>query len=153
LQKLEDNDWSGAIFAAAGLERINLKPENHVELDWMIPAPAQGAMLVVTMESNSTCKTAFKPINHAETALAVKVEREFLKTLEGGCTAPIGALATLENSVLNLKAGLFSLDGKESYVIEESTDLDQVEGFGKRCAEFVLEQGGDRLMKELRKVL
>ena len=153
LQKLEDNDWTGAIFAAAGLERINLKPENHIELDWMIPAPAQGAMLVVTMDSNSVCKTALKSLNHPETALAVKVEREFLKTLEGGCTAPIGALARIKENYLSLKAGLFSLDGKESYIIEETTALDQVEGFGKRCAELVLKQGGAQLMKELRKVL
>ena len=126
LQKLEDNEWTGAIFAAAGLERINLKPENHIELDWMIPAPAQGAMLVVTMDSNSVCKTALTPINHSETALAVKVEREFLKTLEGGCTAPIGALATVKGNELKLKAGLFSLDGTEKYIIEESTTLDHV---------------------------
>lgn len=153
LQKLRDNDWAGAIFAAAGLERINLKPDNHIELDWMIPAPAQGAMLVVTMDSNSDCKTALAPINHAETALAVKVEREFLKTLEGGCTAPIGALATVEGNELKLKAGLFGLDGKETFIIEESSPLNQVEGFGKRCAEHVLNQGGDKLMEELRKVL
>ncbi|MFO7745631.1 MAG: hydroxymethylbilane synthase [Psychroflexus sp.] len=153
LQKLEDNEWTGAIFAAAGLERINLKPENHIELDWMIPAPAQGAMLVVTMDSNSVCKTALTPINHSETALAVKVEREFLKTLEGGCTAPIGALATVKGNELKLKAGLFSLDGTEKYIIEESTTLDHVDGFGKHCAELVLKQGGDRLMKELRKIL
>lgn len=153
LQKLEDSDWAGAIFAAAGLERIDLKPENHIELDWMIPAPAQGAMLVVTMDSNSDCKTALSPINHFETALAVKVEREFLKTLEGGCTAPIGALATIEGNELRLKAGLFSLDGKESYIIEESTPLSQADGFGKRCAQLVLNQGGDRLMKELRNIL
>jgi hydroxymethylbilane synthase len=153
LQKLEDNDWTGAIFAAAGLERINLKPDNHIELDWMIPAPAQGAMLVVTMESNTKCREALAPINHKETALAVKVEREFLKTLEGGCTAPIGALAQIEDNTLSLKAGLFSLDGSESFIVEESTDLREVEGFGKRCAELVLNQGGDRLMKELREVL
>lgn len=153
LQKLEDSNWAGAIFAAAGLERIDLKPDNHIELDWMIPAPAQGAMLVVTMDSNARCKTALEPINHAETALAVKVEREFLKTLEGGCTAPIGALATVEANELRLKAGLYSLDGKESYTLEETTPLEQVEGFGKRCAELVLKQGGDRLMAELRKVL
>ncbi|MFD0931771.1 hydroxymethylbilane synthase [Psychroflexus salinarum] len=153
LQKLEDNEWTGAIFAAAGLERINLKPENHIELDWMIPAPAQGAMLVVTMDSNSVCKTALTPINHSETALAVKVEREFLKTLEGGCTAPIGALATVKGNELKLKAGLFSLDGKEKYIIEESIALDHVDGFGKHCADLVLKQGGDRLMKELRKIL
>jgi hydroxymethylbilane synthase len=153
LQKLQDNSWVGAIFAAAGLERINLKPENHIELDWMIPAPAQGAMLVVTMDSNSRCKSALEPINHTETALAVKVEREFLKTLEGGCTAPIGAIAAVEGNKLSLKAGLFSLDGKESYTIEETTPLEQADGFGKRCAEHILKQGGDRLMSELRKVL
>jgi hydroxymethylbilane synthase len=153
LQKLQDNSWAGAIFAAAGLERINLKPENHIELDWMIPAPAQGAMLVVTMDSNSRCKSALEPINHTETALAVKVEREFLKTLEGGCTAPIGAIAAVEGNKLSLKAGLFSLDGKESYTIEETTPLEQADGFGKRCAEHILKQGGDRLMSELRKVL
>lgn len=153
LQKLEDSNWAGAIFAAAGLERIDLKPENHIELDWMIPAPAQGAMLVVTMENNEFCKTALEPINHVETALAVKVEREFLKTLEGGCTAPIGALASIDGAELKLKAGLYSLDGKENYHIQESTPLEQVEGFGRRCAELALRQGGDRLMAELRKVL
>lgn len=153
LQKLKDSDWNGAIFAAAGLERINLKPENHIELDWMIPAPAQGAMLVVTMDSNTICKNALKPINHSETAMAVKVEREFLRKLEGGCTAPIGALASIKEGRLTLKAGLFGLDGKEMYIIEESTNLENADGFGKRCAELVLQQGGDRLMKELRKVL
>ena len=49
LQKLEEIIWSGAIFAKAGLERIEVLPENHINLDWMIPAPAQGAMVVHTM--------------------------------------------------------------------------------------------------------
>ena len=35
MQKLHDNNWNGAIFAAAGLERINIKPENFINLDWM----------------------------------------------------------------------------------------------------------------------
>ena len=48
MQKVADSKtWSGAIFAEAGLGRINLKLENFIALDWMIPAPAQGAMLVV----------------------------------------------------------------------------------------------------------
>ncbi|MDO8317142.1 MAG: hydroxymethylbilane synthase, partial [Flavobacterium sp.] len=47
MQKLQESDWNGAVFAAAGLERINLKPSNYIDLDWMIPAPAQGAMVVV----------------------------------------------------------------------------------------------------------
>ena len=53
LKKLEESDWNGAIFAAAGLERINIKPENFIDLSWMIPAPAQGAMVVVGMEKDA----------------------------------------------------------------------------------------------------
>jgi hydroxymethylbilane synthase len=50
LKKLENSNWWGAIFAAAGLERIGLRPANAIELHWMIPAPAQGAVLVVCRE-------------------------------------------------------------------------------------------------------
>ncbi len=47
LRKLAESQWYGAIFAAAGLERIGLRPDNAVELDWMLPAPAQGAIMIV----------------------------------------------------------------------------------------------------------
>ena len=47
MQKLAESDWNGAVFAAAGLERINIKPENYINLDWMIPAPAQGQGFLV----------------------------------------------------------------------------------------------------------
>jgi hydroxymethylbilane synthase len=52
LKKLEESDWHGAIFAAAGLERINLRPAQSFELDWMLPAPAQGAIVVVCREDD-----------------------------------------------------------------------------------------------------
>jgi hypothetical protein len=52
LQKLENNsDWNGAIFAAAGLGRIGLTPQNAVNLEWMVPAPAQGAIMIACLES------------------------------------------------------------------------------------------------------
>ena len=47
LRKIDEHEWNGAIFAAAGLERINLRPENSIDLDWMLPAPAQGAIAIV----------------------------------------------------------------------------------------------------------
>ena len=49
LQKVEDNDWNGAIFAAAGLERIGIRPEDAIDLSWMIPAPAQGAIMITAL--------------------------------------------------------------------------------------------------------
>ena len=56
LQKLEDNDWDGAIFAAAGLKRLKLLPEKEefIKLDWMVPAPAQGAVMVAVFAKNQS---------------------------------------------------------------------------------------------------
>ena len=93
MQKLNESEWNGAVFAAAGLERINIKPKNYIDLDWMTPAPAQGAMVVVAMEKDVFCREALAKLNDRETEICTQIERQFLKTLEGGCSAPIGALA------------------------------------------------------------
>jgi len=153
LQKLEDSEWSGAIFAAAGLERINLRPETTIELDWMIPAPAQGAMLVVAMENDAYSRKALEALNDYQTDLCTTVERDFLRTLEGGCSAPIGALATVDIDYLTLVAGLFSLDGKQKVTIEKKVLIENCEGLGHLSALEVLKQGGEAIMKVIRKDL
>lgn len=154
LQKLEDNNWNGAIFAKAGLERIEVLPENYINLDWMIPAPAQGAMLVVTMDDDNFCTEAVAKLNHQETELCTTVEREFLRKLEGGCTAPIGALAIIDNNMLSFKGVLFSLDGTEKKEIEiEAVSVNNVEGLGEELARQLLADGGDELMQEIKAVM
>lgn len=153
MQKLKDNNWNGAIFAAAGLERINLKPDTFVNLDWMIPAPAQGAMLVVAMEDDVFTRDAIAQLNHEPTEICTYIERQFLRTLEGGCTAPIGALATIENQTIHFEGVLLSLDGKEKYIIKKSCNFDSYNDFGKKCAEEILENGGKPLMEKLREEL
>ena len=153
MQKLQDNDWNGAVFAAAGLERINLKPENYIDLDWMVPAPAQGAMVVVAMENDAFCKEALAKLNHKETEICTEIEREFLKTLEGGCTAPIGALAKFNSKEIEFEGVLFSLDGKEKHTIKKSCTFDSYKNFGKSCAEEILNNGGKALMESIRRDL
>lgn len=153
LQKLEDNEWNGAIFAAAGLERIDLTPENHIDLNWMLPAAAQGAMLVVAKEDDTYCRNALLPLNHHDSALCVHIEREFLRALEGGCTAPIGALAEITGDKLYFKGGLYSPDGKQKIEVENVVEVSDSQGFGKKCAQDVLSKGGDQIMKQIRKFL
>ena len=153
LQKLKDNSWNGAIFAAAGLERINLKPESYINLDWMIPAPAQGAMVVVAMEDDEFTKEALQQLNHRETEICTFIERQFLKTLEGGCTAPIGALATIENEWISFSGVLFSLDGSQKRVIEKTINRSLFENFGELCATEILQNGGSELMQSIKKAL
>jgi len=152
LQKLQDNqDWNGAIFAAAGLERINLKPENHTVLDWMTPAPAQGAMLIVVNESNSYAKEAVEKLNDEKTAMCVHIEREFLRTLEGGCTAPIGALAEFKNEEeISFTGNLFSLDGKEKIEEKATFNVSDYQDAGQNLAHKILQQGGKELMHSIK---
>lgn len=150
LQKLEDNDWNGAIFAAAGLERINLKPENFIDLDWMIPAPAQGAMLIVAKENDDFCKEAVAQLNDKNTAICVEIEREFLRVLEGGCTAPIGALATITNEKVEFTGALFSLDGKTKLEEKASFSLNNYKNQGEKAAKAILSNGGKELMANIK---
>ena len=150
MKKLDDNDWNGAIFAAAGLERIALKPDNFTDLNWMIPAPAQGAMLVVAMEEDEFTRKALALLNHRESEITVHIEREFLKVLEGGCTAPIGALATIDKDLIYFKGALFSLDGKEKIGVEKTVSINDIENLGRRCAEEILKNGGAKLMQQIK---
>ncbi|CEN37460.1 hydroxymethylbilane synthase [Capnocytophaga cynodegmi] len=149
LQKLHENDWNGAIFAAAGLERIDKKPQNHIILDWMIPAPAQGAMVVVVNEKDAFSCAAVSKLNDLHTDVCTHIEREFLKTLEGGCTAPIGAFAQIKEGEILFEGALFSLDGRKKVYISEKTNENNFEEFGKKCAEKVLNSGGKEIMQEL----
>lgn len=155
MQKLAESDWNGAVFAAAGLERINLKPENYINLDWMIPAPAQGAMLVVAMANDEFTKEAVSQLNDIETEICTYIERQFLKTLEGGCTAPIGALAQYdeEKDTIEFKGVLFSVDGKQKIKIEKSVDISEWKKLGFHSAQEILNNGGAELMVEIKNQL
>ncbi|HMI06033.1 MAG TPA: hydroxymethylbilane synthase [Flavobacterium sp.] len=153
MQKLKDNDWEGAVFAEAGLERINLKPKNYIDLDWMIPAPAQGAMVIVAMENDAFSKEAAAKLNHFESEMCTHIERQFLKTLEGGCTAPIGAFAEIIGKEIRFEGLLCSLDGKDKIHIEKTAEVSDYMEFGRQCAENTLQNGGIEIMEKIRKDL
>lgn len=153
LIKLIENDWHGAIFAKAGLERIKLLPKDAIELDWMVPAPAQGAMVVVALEKNKEAVEASKELNDPNSEMATTIEREFLRTLEGGCTAPIGALAEIKDQKVYFKGCLHALDGSTKVEVVKDRPLNRFEGFGKSCAYEILDSGGSELMKMIKNEL
>ena len=155
MQKLHDSDWNGAVFAAAGLERINLKPDSFINLDWMIPAPAQGAMVVVAMANDNYTLDAISQLNHVETEVCTYIERQFLRTLEGGCTAPIGAIAIYneDEDIIDFKGVLLSIDGKEKLAIETKVAISEWKKLGFNSAQEILDNGGAQLMEKIRTVL
>lgn len=152
LRKLEENDWNGAIFALAGLKRIGILPENTIKLDWMIPAPAQGAVMVAALDKDEELLKALYELNDKETEICVGVERDFLNKLEGGCSAPIGALALIKNEELNFKGALFSTDGKKKIEFSKTVPLHRINDLSEFAASYILDRGGKKLMRKLGKV-
>lgn len=153
MQKLNESDWNGAVFAAAGLERINLKPTDFINLDWMIPAPAQGAIVIVARVNDEFCKEVVSELNDLETDICTYIERQFLKTLEGGCTAPIGAIAKFTEDTIKFKGALFSLDGKQKFEVEKVVPIEQWKKLGFELAKEILNNGGAELMKNIKEGL
>ena len=152
LHKLKTENWHGAIFAKAGLERINLLPENHLELPQMIPAPAQGAVVISSLKENSFAKSATSKLNDENTYKTTFAERLFLRKLEGGCLAPIGATAHISAQQIHFKGNLLSLDGKKVLEVEKTLPVSQYKEIGSIAAEDILNQGGLEMMKKIRKV-
>ena len=152
LQKVSDSNWGGAIYAEAGLERINLKPEKAIILDWMIPAPAQGAMVVVCNADDFFSLDAVSQLNHIETEICTYIERQFLRTLEGGCTAPIGAIATYneKEDVIDFTGVLLSIDGKQKLEVTKTVAVSEWKKLGFHTAQEILSNGGESIMLSIK---
>jgi hydroxymethylbilane synthase len=149
IEKLRNSDWNGAIFAAAGLERIGIKHRNTIGLTWMLPAPAQGAIMIVARKGDDVILDVCGELNHEPTEVCTTVERQFLNKLEGGCTAPIGALAKIEEERVVLQGILLSIDGSKKLESELSSQVGAHHNLGRDCANSILARGGKRLMSEI----
>ena len=150
LQKLQNEKWDAAIFAQAGLERIGLRPEKSVVLDWMLPAPAQGAIMVVCREGDAFVLESCQPCNDPDTALCTKIERDFLRTLLGGCSTPISALAVIENDVVIFSGNILSLDGSEKVETESKAPVEDAIHLGREEAVNLLKIGGRQIADKIK---
>jgi hydroxymethylbilane synthase len=151
LHKAQENNWNGAMFSAAGLERINLRSANTIELDWMLPAPAQGAIMVACRNGDDFCLNACHHFNDADTALCTKIERDFLRALYGGCSTPISALAVIKNDVVYFKGNILSPDGKEKAELESSAPIFDRVNLGAKMALQLLQKGGQAIAENIHK--
>ena len=150
LRKLAEERWDAAIFAQAGLERIHLRPEKSIVLDWMLPAPAQGAIMVVARSEDEQTLQSCRALNDPDTALCTKIERNFLRTLLGGCSTPISALAEVEDGDVFFSGQLLSIDGLQKAEIEKILPADKADSIGRQAAEELLERGGQAIVDGIR---
>ena len=119
----------------------------------MIPAPAQGAMVVHAMQNDEFSRNAVSELNDIETDICTYIERQFLKTLEGGCTAPIGALATYNDDEISFKGILLSIDGKQKIEVNKIIPIQEWKKLGFNLAQEILINGGAELMANIKNSL
>lgn len=150
MQKISGSNWDGAILAAAGLERIDLRPSSAIELPWMLPAPAQGAIMVVCRSNDAAMIEACKELNHADTVLCTEIEKDFLRTLMGGCSTPIAALAIRDKNEIYFKGNMLTPDGKEKIEIERYVKPADSLGFGTLMAVELLKNGGKEISDKMK---
>ena len=152
LKKMEDGYCDGIIISAAALFRLGLvdKISHTFENNEIISAPGQGAIALETREDNIKIKKIVTSINHKNTSLCVNVERSFLKELEGGCTAPIGAFAEINNDVISLTGHISSFDGKKYITNQTASQYNNSDKLGITLAKQMLRDGGDKILSEVR---
>jgi hydroxymethylbilane synthase len=149
LRKVNEQGLDGAIFAQAGLARIGLLPGHAQPLDWMLPAPAQGAIMVACRHGDEDMKTLGIHLNDTLTALCVKTERDFLRALLGGCSTPISGHARVEGDQLFFRGNIFTPDGKEEASVELSEKALFAGTVGKLAADIILGQGGADIVRKI----
>ncbi|WP_042720222.1 hydroxymethylbilane synthase [Flavobacterium sp. B17] len=149
LKKLEEGDFDATILSLAGIKRMKMDIDYEM-IPFMIPAPSQGVIAVAGHSDKKEINDILSMINHKTTQICVEMERNFLNTLEGGCTAPIGAFAEIFEDQIRFKAALCSLDGKNCIATDENFIYNEEENFGRKFAKVVLENGGKELMAEIK---
>jgi hydroxymethylbilane synthase len=154
LRKLDESSWHGIILAAAGLMRLGLgeRIRQHVPLSIMIPAVSQGALgITCSQAATATAHHLYTVLNDDEAEMATRMERAFLRTLEGGCQAPIGAYATRRADGSVFLCGMVASLGGEKLIREEAAfGGDAPEAEGRSLADRVIERGADAILREIR---
>jgi len=153
IKKFLESDWDAIILARAGIERLNLSKyiSSIIKTEVMLPAVGQGALGIETRADNKIVNDIVKSIHHEETYKAVLAERALLKTLEGGCQVPIGALAKVMSNGLHIDALVGSLDGSLTFRKKIRGSKNDPEKVGNKLADDLLKAGAKTILKEIYK--
>ncbi|POS86909.1 hypothetical protein EPUL_002169 [Erysiphe pulchra] len=164
LKKLdaEDGEYSCLILAAAGIKRMGWGDRITSYFDSKSDhshyyAVGQGALAIEIQESDDKIQNLISILADKKTTLATTTERSLMRTLEGGCSVPIGVESTwIEKEKLKIKAIVISLDGTKSVEVERLSqllDLNDAEEFGKKIAHDLIENGAGKILEEVKKTI
>jgi hydroxymethylbilane synthase len=149
VRKVREGAADALVLARAGLLRLGLNvPHAVLPPEVMLPAVGQGALAVAMPDGHPLSGTVRGALNHEDTEKAVLAERAMLRTLEGGCRVPVGALGSVEGSRVSLRGVVASPDGALVYRGEAAGE--EPEDVGVALAHDLLDRGAAVVLGEVR---
>jgi len=148
LRKLDTGEFDATLLACAGLERLGLDSRiaQAIPAQQSLPAVTQGTIGIEIRSSDERMKQLLAPLNDEHTAIRTEAERAFSATLNGGCSAPIAAYATIDDNIVRMTARVIALDGSELLETSGSVTFDKAHALGKQLAMELLERGAQQLL-------
>jgi hydroxymethylbilane synthase len=150
IRKVREGEYDATLLAAAGIRRLGLEAEvtEWLSPDSMLPAPGQGALAVQCRAADERVLELLAAIDDADTRATTSAERTFLRALQAGCTAPVGAHAEVDSDAdVVLRAIVLSPDGKRVVRVEGRGEPEAV---GERLAREALAGGADEILATVR---
>ncbi|HXM74245.1 MAG TPA: hydroxymethylbilane synthase [Chthoniobacterales bacterium] len=142
LRKLAKDQWHAIILARAGLERLGFMPsERRINFEGsefstsilpreiFLPAGGQGVIAIQARSDDERLKETVEPMNDFDTRLCLRAEREFLRLLNADCNQPVGVLAIVEGTLMQIRAQVFVLEAttpREGFVEGPSEDAERL---------------------------
>ncbi|WQS73400.1 hydroxymethylbilane synthase [Helicobacter pylori] len=151
LKKLECGEFDAIILAEAGLQRLEIQGAKYrkaFSVKEMIPSMGQGALGVEMLKNHKHFATLQK-LNDEESAFCCRLEREFIKGLNGGCQIPIGVHASLVGDGVKIQAVLGLPNGKEVITKEKQGDKTKAFDLVQELLEEFLQSGAKEILEKV----
>ena len=137
IKKLENGDYDAILLSKAGIEALGLtnKITHEFNTEELIPCAGQGIIAIQCRENDQEIINILEKINDDQSRIIANAERKILKILEGDCDTAIGVYAKIDKDLVNIKAELFSVDGKQRFFVEESENKKMVKDLSIKIGE------------------
>ena len=137
IKKLENGDYDAILLSKAGIEALGLtnKITHEFNTEELIPCAGQGIIAIQCRENDQEIINILEKINDDQSRIIANAERKVLKILEGDCDTAVGVYAKIDKDLVNIKAELFSVDGKQRFFVDESEDKKMIEDLSIKIGE------------------
>ena len=137
IKKLENGDYDAILLSKAGIEALGLtnKITHEFNTEELVPCAGQGIIAIQCRENDQEIINILEKINDDQSRIIANAERKILKILEGDCDTAVGVFAKIDKDFVNIKAELFSVDGKQRFFVEESENKTMVKDLSIKIGE------------------